>query len=126
MGHGKSTVQVDKKSMKSVANYRSINQIYILNGTPGHAEIYKTTMGEGETEMRACLTRLISVPMGVSVFPIDPMYAQRWWAEAAVGKKVVFWKEHDEGGHFASVEKPLQLIEDIRSFTAAAKLVVTK
>ncbi|KAJ5194777.1 epoxide hydrolase [Penicillium cinerascens] len=79
-------------------------------------------MGEGEMEMKTCLTRMISIPMGVSVFPKDPMYAQQWWAEAAVGKKIVFWKEHEKGGHFASVEKPVQLIEDIRSFTKASKL----
>jgi hypothetical protein len=29
----------------------------------------------------------------------------------------VFWKEHKKGGHFASVEKPVELIEDIREFT---------
>lgn len=30
---------------------------------------------------------------------------------------IVFWKEHKKGGHFASVEKPAELIEDIREFT---------
>lgn len=29
----------------------------------------------------------------------------------------MFWKEHEKGGHFASVEKPVELVEDIREFT---------
>jgi hypothetical protein len=30
----------------------------------------------------------------------------------------VFWKEHDKGGHFPSVERPEVLVEDIRAFTS--------
>lgn len=29
----------------------------------------------------------------------------------------MFWKDHEKGGHFASVEKPVELVEDIREFT---------
>jgi hypothetical protein len=29
----------------------------------------------------------------------------------------VFWKEHTFGGHFASVEAPAELVEDVREFT---------
>ena len=29
----------------------------------------------------------------------------------------MFWKEHAFGGHFASVEAPGELVEDIREFT---------
>jgi hypothetical protein len=50
---------------------------------------------------------------------LDVSYAPRWWAECKVASNIVFWKEHDKGGHFASVEKPVELVEDIREFTKA-------
>ena len=34
-----------------------------------------------------------------------------------MSNNIVFWKEHKKGGHFASVECPVELIEDIREFT---------
>lgn len=33
----------------------------------------------------------------------------------------MFWKDHEKGGHFASVEKPVELVEDIREFTKLIK-----
>jgi len=41
----------------------------------------------------------------------------KWWAACAIAKKIVFWKEHDKGGHFPSIEVPDVLVEDIREFT---------
>ena len=43
--------------------------------------------------------------------------APRFWAEACVADNIVFWKEHDKGGHFPSVERPEVLVEDVRAFT---------
>jgi hypothetical protein len=33
-----------------------------------------------------------------------------------VANNIVFWREHDSGGHFAATEKPDELVEDIRDF----------
>lgn len=41
----------------------------------------------------------------------------RWWAACTVANNIAFWKEHDKGGHFPSVEKPDVLVTDIREFT---------
>ena len=41
----------------------------------------------------------------------------QWWAACTVASKIVFWKEHERGGHFSSTEKPRELVEDIRAFT---------
>lgn len=30
---------------------------------------------------------------------------------------IVYWKEHDKGGHFAATESPDVLVQDIREFT---------
>lgn len=47
----------------------------------------------------------------------DVFYIPRWWAACTVSSNIVFWKEHEAGGHFASVEKPDVLVADIREFT---------
>ena len=36
------------------------------------------------------------------------------WAETKAN--IVFWKEHDVGGHFAFVERPKEMIEDLDGF----------
>jgi hypothetical protein len=48
---------------------------------------------------------------------VDVLHIPRWWAAVSVSSNIVFWKEHEKGGHFASVEKPVELVEDIREFT---------
>ena len=80
------------------------------------------TMGENEDEIRAYFQKMITIPVGVSLFPKDPMYATRWWADAAVGSNIVLWEQHEKGGHFPSIEKPDLLAKDLRNFTSAAKL----
>jgi len=57
----------------------------------------------------------ITVPTGVAAFPVDLVpppprsYAERAYAVAR-------WTEMPEGGHFAALEEPARLIEDIRAF----------
>ncbi len=50
---------------------------------------------------------------------LDACYAPRWWADCKVAQNIVFWKEHQLGGHFPSVEQPAVLAADIREFTKA-------
>jgi hypothetical protein len=47
----------------------------------------------------------------------DVMSIPKWWAACTVANNIVFWKEHSSGGHFPSVEKPDELVQDIRDFT---------
>ena len=54
------------------------------------------------------------VPFGVSAFPMELMVGRRRWVEA--GRNVTFWREHERGGHFAAMERPDDLIVDIREF----------
>ena len=53
-----------------------------------------------------------SLPHGVAIFPGDP--GVRRIAERE--HKVVHWSEFDRGGHFAAMEAPDLLVEDIRAF----------
>ncbi|MFK4087599.1 epoxide hydrolase family protein [Kribbella sp. NPDC020789] len=53
-----------------------------------------------------------SVPTGIAVFPTDP--AIRRVLERR--HRIVHWSEFDRGGHFAALEAPDLLVDDIRRF----------
>jgi pimeloyl-ACP methyl ester carboxylesterase len=53
-----------------------------------------------------------SVPTGVAVFPGDS--AIRRYAER--DHTIVQWSEFDRGGHFAAMQAPDLLVEDVREF----------
>jgi pimeloyl-ACP methyl ester carboxylesterase len=54
------------------------------------------------------------IPVAVSVFPDELYPAPRSWAERAY-PKLIFYKKHDKGGHFAAWEQPQLLVEDVRA-----------
>jgi pimeloyl-ACP methyl ester carboxylesterase len=56
----------------------------------------------------------VSIPVAVSVFPDELYPAPRSWAERAY-PKLIFYKKHDRGGHFAAWEQPALLTEDVRA-----------
>jgi epoxide hydrolase len=55
-----------------------------------------------------------STPVGVAVFPKEPWRVPRNWAEARYN--IQRWTEMPRGGHFAAMEQPGLLVEDIRAF----------
>ncbi|MGA7732386.1 MAG: epoxide hydrolase family protein, partial [Chloroflexia bacterium] len=55
----------------------------------------------------------VEVPTGVAMFPKD-FRVPREWAER--GYNVQHWTEIPKGGHFAAMEEPQLLAEDIRAF----------
>jgi pimeloyl-ACP methyl ester carboxylesterase len=56
----------------------------------------------------------IEVPTGCSIFPREIIRPPRRWAEAQYN--VTQWTVHRSGGHFAALEEPTALVEDLRSF----------
>jgi microsomal epoxide hydrolase len=54
----------------------------------------------------------VDVPTGCSIFPGEIYRASRRWAEARYN--VSFWSEHTKGGHFAAMEQPAALVDDVR------------
>jgi pimeloyl-ACP methyl ester carboxylesterase len=56
----------------------------------------------------------VTVPVAVSVFPDELYPAPRSWAERAYSK-LLYFKAHDKGGHFAAWEQPQLLAEDVRA-----------
>lgn len=55
-----------------------------------------------------------STPTGVSAFGGEMEMVPRCWAEKTA--HIVFWKEHEQGGHFAAWEKPETLAGDVVEF----------
>jgi hypothetical protein len=94
--------------------------MYIIPGSTGSSAIY--TNGKGK-KAKIFQEVLLNNPLpatldfGASVFPDDVFNVPYFWASACVSRNIVFWKEHAVGGHFASTEKPVELVEDIREFT---------
>ncbi|RDL37588.1 uncharacterized protein BP5553_05021 [Venustampulla echinocandica] len=97
--------------------------MYIIPGSSGQADIYTNTKGEkSKTALPAASAKLSSdVDFGASLFPKDTFNIPYFWASSEVAKNIVFWREHSRGGHFAAVEKPVELVNDIREFTGLIK-----
>ena len=56
----------------------------------------------------------ITLPVGVSAFRYELYQAPRSWSEKAY-PKLVYYKKHDVGGHFAAWEQPQLFCEDVRA-----------
>lgn len=56
----------------------------------------------------------VAVPCGVAHFPKEILFPPREWVER--GYNVCQWTEMPKGGHFAALEQPEMLVQDIRSF----------
>ncbi|KAH6674276.1 alpha beta-hydrolase [Halenospora varia] len=95
--------------------------LYLIAGNSGHACIYTNFKGEKLKMFNDyLLNKRISknVDFGASIFPKEVFNVPRWWAKTSIAQNIVFWREHDKGGHFASVERPDVLVKDIRDWTA--------
>ena len=56
----------------------------------------------------------IEVPCGIASFPGENTVPLREWAERSYN--VQHWTDMPSGGHFAALEEPVNLVEDIRKF----------
>jgi pimeloyl-ACP methyl ester carboxylesterase len=80
--------------------------LYWFTGTgASSAHLYRAVRDEPEPPPSA-------VPTGVAVFPNDP--AVRGLLEKR--HRIVHWSEFDRGGHFAAMEAPDLLVDDLRAF----------
>jgi pimeloyl-ACP methyl ester carboxylesterase len=68
-----------------------------------------------ETTHARTLPEMSSVPMGVAVFQAD--LAIRRYGERLFN--IVHWSDFDTGGHFAAMETPALLVDDVRKFFAS-------
>ena len=86
---------------------------WMQGATPG-LRYYKAAYTEKDAScIQKAFTVYIDTPTGVSHFPMEVISPRDWVAAVA---NIQFWKDHETGGHFPSVECPKKLVEDIREF----------
>ena len=61
----------------------------------------------------------VEVPTGAAIFPKEISFTPRKWAEAQYN--IVHWTVMPRGGHFAALEQPDLLVQDIRDFFAGLR-----
>ena len=77
-------------------------------------EIYNENPPEANLKTGTVGSNYVNVPSGVSAFPKELAVVPKSWAETKL--KLVFYREHKQGGHFAAWEKPDELVGDMIEF----------
>jgi pimeloyl-ACP methyl ester carboxylesterase len=87
----------------------NITITWLTNTALSGARLYWEYFGKGYFNAKG-----VSIPVAVSVFPDELYPAPRSWAERAY-PNLIYYKEHNKGGHFAAWEQPQLLSEDVRA-----------
>jgi pimeloyl-ACP methyl ester carboxylesterase len=61
----------------------------------------------------------VEVPTGCAIFPREITRPPRSWAETRYN--VTHWTEMPSGGHFAALEEPDLLVDDVRAFFSSLR-----
>jgi pimeloyl-ACP methyl ester carboxylesterase len=67
-----------------------------------------------ESKLAFFAPKNVPIPAAVSAFAEELYQAPRSWTERAY-PKLIFYKKHDKGGHFAAWEQPELLVSDLRA-----------
>jgi len=86
----------------------NITLYWLTNTTISAARLY------WESKLAFFAPKGVPIPAAVSAFPDELHQAPQSWAEKAY-PKLIFYKKHDKGGHFAAWEQPQLLTEDLRA-----------
>ncbi|KAL8923475.1 MAG: hypothetical protein Q9208_004603 [Pyrenodesmia sp. 3 TL-2023] len=87
---------------------------WMQGATPG-LRYYKMAFAEeGEFSIRNSFATYFDVPTGLSHFPKEIAVPPRDWVAWVTNEQ--FRREHDRGGHFAAVECPELLVQDLRDW----------
>ena len=86
--------------------------LYWVTGTANSASrLYLEAMRAGQFQP---IPERIEVPTGAAIFPQETVKSPRAWAEQAWNIKR--WTVMPKGGHFAALEVPDLLVDDVRAF----------
>ncbi len=85
------------------------------NSAPSAARSYLETWRDPE----GMFFPRVQVPTAVAVFPDEPWRVPRHWAEPRFD--IRRWTEMPRGGHFAALEEPELLTEDVRAFFSSLR-----
>ncbi len=81
---------------------------WVTQSMPSAVRLYYESRRSGRQSGR------VEVPTAVAVFPGEIFFSPRKWVEARYN--VTQWTEMPRGGHFAAMEEPELLVEDVRKF----------
>ena len=95
----------------------NITTYWATNTISSSTRLYYETFSTGRRG--SAMPGRIEVPTGVARFPREIYRPPRAWVEAAY--HLTHWTEFPRGGHFAAMEQPQALIEDIRTFFATVR-----
>ncbi|KAL9598421.1 MAG: hypothetical protein Q9219_004511 [cf. Caloplaca sp. 3 TL-2023] len=108
-----------------VANYKMpddevltfVMMHWMQGATPG-LRFYKMAFAEeGEYSIKNSMKRYLAAPIGLSHFPKEIAIPPYDWVASVANEQ--FRREHDRGGHFAAVECPELLVQDLRDWFAS-------
>jgi pimeloyl-ACP methyl ester carboxylesterase len=86
----------------------NITLFWLTNTAVSSARIY------WENKSAFFAPKQVAIPVAFSAFPDEVFQAPRSWAEQAYSK-LIYYKKHDKGGHFAAWEQPALYSEDVRT-----------
>jgi pimeloyl-ACP methyl ester carboxylesterase len=93
----------------------NVTLTWLTNTAISSARLYWSRVhGDGAGTFGFFGVKGVSIPVAVSVFPDELYPAPRSWAERAY-PKLIYYKKHNKGGHFAAWEQPQLLSEDVRA-----------
>jgi pimeloyl-ACP methyl ester carboxylesterase len=87
----------------------NITITWLTNTAVSGARLYWEYWGKGYFNVKG-----VAIPVAVSAFPDELYPAPKSWSEQAY-PKLIFYKKHDVGGHFAAWEQPRLISEDLRA-----------
>jgi pimeloyl-ACP methyl ester carboxylesterase len=94
--------------------------VYLVTRSVGTASwLYRGLFDDGPVEFPA--GGRVEVPVGVSAFPGDGVFKTPLRSLVEKAYNVRGWSEMPRGGHFAALEEPGLLIEDVRTFVRSLR-----
>jgi microsomal epoxide hydrolase len=84
---------------------------WVTQSITSSTRLYCETMRAGRF---GAAQQRIETPTGCAIFPKEIYRAPRAWAERAYN--VQHWTAMPAGGHFAALEEPKRLVDDVRAF----------
>ena len=84
---------------------------WITNSITSSTRLYYETMKSGRFGPS---TERVEQPTAGAIFPKELYRAPRAWAEKSFN--IQQWTRMPSGGHFAALEEPVRLVEDVRTF----------
>jgi pimeloyl-ACP methyl ester carboxylesterase len=85
----------------------NISLYWLTNTAVSSARIY------WENKFAFFAPKHVGIPVAVSAFPDEVVQTPQSWAEQAYSK-LIYYKRHDKGGHFAAWEQPELFVDDLR------------